>query len=324
LRAVDVTDVALTNNNISGSIIARPGGVGGTIISSNSVNGAYGNALTADGEHLIISGNDFTGHELGCLLVTSVSSTGVVNFVSNSCTDQGDGFITADSIVRLFNAASAGSFLVQGNSIIGKDGTNISLIDCQGEPGSIVDGNYLEDSDWVGIRECLTVTDNTLIDMAGIGILIDDDEAVVSGNRIDDAAGVCIDSANDDHLVITDNHLTACAAGGIELDGTTGSLVMGNFVDGDDGASDKGIECDDCAYTKIIGNTVQEFQNAGAIALVESAGTSNANICIGNVLLDSTATILCGDADTPGDDAGCADDGNSDANTYCGGNVLTP
>lgn len=320
----DIYDVTVSHNTVNGKILLESG-AGSIHAVHNIVKGNYGegidvNALTT----VIIDHNETAGHEHGCIFVSGGSGA-ATHITDNDCSGSGDGFTTSGhALIKISQVNTADEGTISSNIIRGKNNgsTSVASIDCESATGVSVDGNVINDSDGTGINDCQMVNNNYILDSGGHGIFVFDDDAEITNNTIDDVGftGITIQTANS--VVVNDNHLKNTGQNGIFLDTVTGGTVSGNYAEGD--GSHIGISCDDCNTTKIIGNTVENFLDAGAISIIESGGTSDYNICMGNISLDSGSTILCGDGTSAGDDVGCTAEAGTAANTYCGGNVIGP
>jgi parallel beta-helix repeat protein len=174
------------------------------------------------------------------------------------------------------------------------------------------------------------ISDNVIIPAGNLvtavlpGIDCNDETVNVRGNYISNTDGRGISDCNHD---VVDNELVTLGQEGIFLDTVSGAKIIGNTITG---ASNEGIECDNCQTTQIIGNTVGSSADPGIrVADVGVDGTSDYNICFGNINLDNGETIVCGDGGGVGglgDYIGCTDEGGSPdgVNTYCGGNRIGP
>jgi hypothetical protein len=218
----------------------------------------------------------------------------------------------------------APNMTIQGNEISGHEDGYIFLLNGGGDTVADISGNVGNQGGdaakgssggLITISSAsatyVQVKDNhiTGVDVASrnmSGIDCNNETVDVIGNTFNETDFHGIEDCN---FLLTDNTLTNIGAAGsnaqgIHLDTVTGATVMGNDIDT---ATDVCISCDDCQYVTVIGNTVANC-DAPEIHMVESAGTSDYNLCFGNTNLDSLgggAEIECGDGSSAGDDVGC-------------------
>jgi hypothetical protein len=255
--ANDIIGAAINNNVGRGKMLISVEGAGGAVaVDGNSLAGDYGYALRGNGSHMVVDGNTFTGYGYGCLLVLPGLATADVTFSDNSCSDFGADFLGNDAAVRLYDAASAASFNVTGNTFTGKSvaGVSISTLNCFDIAGSNVVGNTFIDSDYAHVNSCSNITGNIMLDPNGttaFGITSVPDDAVIVGNRISGSHDG-IDLTNADRYVIAQNVMVMTGSNkGIDTDTSVGGVIAKNVITT---ATGDPIETTSDTYLHVEGN----------------------------------------------------------------------
>ena len=314
--------LGISDNRINGAIHAVINTASAPLnITNNNLVATHGTGITAEASNLLIDGNSIVGHGNQGILIPVGAGTVVIsnNVVSGTGTEL-VGVLPGAIVISSANSVDQG--LIAGNVITGVNVAAITYsgIDCNSEPDVIVEGNKIITADGDGIEECAVVIGNYIDTPTITGITTNRHDTTILDNYIVSPGVYCIESDSRDRLLIDGNHGTDCEQTGIFIDTTTGSTISNNYMEGD--GSDIGISCDDCNTTKIIGNTVENFTDAGIISIIESGTTSDYNLCLGNISLDNGSTILCGPATVGAEN--CTTEVGAAANTVCENNIIGP
>ncbi|MCU4753977.1 right-handed parallel beta-helix repeat-containing protein [Halobacteria archaeon AArc-curdl1] len=285
-------------------------GTDAAVVTNTTVDGAVQGVTVADGPEAVVSGNDVSDLDRYGIRVDNAVNATVAN---NSVTGVTSDIVSTWAALRV--SASDGA-VVSGNALTNNDATGLDvsssigaeILDNEiesneigldtsgagisGPANMIVTGNVIRYNTGDGVTDdgtreggIGTLTDNTISNNGGAGVMLDGTEGVtLTGNDIErnGDAGISLDDAEDvtiretvvdangvgieDHdsagLVVEDTEITNNDGTGIDLDWTSGFEVRNSTISGHDSWSGTGLNGELSSSSVIADNVFESNQQA--------------------------------------------------------------